>query len=168
MILILCLDDNNGMMFNHRRQSRDKVLLAHILEITQNNPLWMNAYSAQLFHEDETRININEDFLTQAKEGDYCFVENIDITPYEEKIEKIILYKWNRNYPDDFYFTLPLEEHGWNLIETNEFVGHSHEKITEEVYSREVSNDINIEETLPNTSINNIEEIPAETITAEY
>ena len=26
MILIVCIDDNKGMMFNHRRQSQDGVL----------------------------------------------------------------------------------------------------------------------------------------------
>ena len=30
MIVIACLDDNGGMMFNHRRQSQDRVLRAHI------------------------------------------------------------------------------------------------------------------------------------------
>ena len=25
MILIVCIDDNKGMMFNHRRQSQDRV-----------------------------------------------------------------------------------------------------------------------------------------------
>ena len=34
MILIVCVDDHNGMMFNHRRQSQDRVLRADILELT--------------------------------------------------------------------------------------------------------------------------------------
>lgn len=165
MILILCVDDNNGMMFNHRRQSRDKVLSAHILNIVKNDPLWMNAYSASLFNMNEANIIVDEAFLSQAGEGDYCFVENIDITPYEEKVEKIILYKWNRDYPDDFYFTLPLAEHGWNLTETNDFAGYSHEKITEEIYTRETANAITNEEALQETSIN-IEETPSQ-ITAD-
>lgn len=33
MIVIACLDDNGGMMFNHRRQSQDSVLRAHIAEL---------------------------------------------------------------------------------------------------------------------------------------
>ena len=27
MIVIACLDDNGGMMFNHRRQSQDRMLM---------------------------------------------------------------------------------------------------------------------------------------------
>ena len=45
MILIVCVDDHNGMMFNHRRQSQDRVLRADILELTGGKKLWMNAYS---------------------------------------------------------------------------------------------------------------------------
>ena len=31
MTLIVCLDDNLGMMFNRRRQSRDRVLIAELM-----------------------------------------------------------------------------------------------------------------------------------------
>lgn len=30
MIVITCLDQKNGMMFNHRRQSQDSVLREHV------------------------------------------------------------------------------------------------------------------------------------------
>ena len=34
MIIIAAVDDRNGMMFNHRRQSQDKVLREKILSLT--------------------------------------------------------------------------------------------------------------------------------------
>ncbi|MFR4122966.1 MAG: hypothetical protein ACLT0W_12285 [Clostridium sp.] len=46
----------------------------------------------------------------------------------------MILYKWNRVYPADQYFAMDLS--GWKLVETVEFPGSSHEKITEERYER--------------------------------
>lgn len=138
MILILCLDDNNGMMFNKRRQSRDQLLRAHILELTADSTLWMNEYSAKLFDKDTSNIKVDSAFLELAQEGEYCFVENVDVTAFEEKAERIILYKWNRDYPDDFRFTLPLEELGWTLTETTDFAGFSHETITEEIYEKNV------------------------------
>ena len=52
MKLIVCLSDDNGMMFNHRRQSRDRVLIADMIQHVQNAPLWVSPYSAPLFGED--------------------------------------------------------------------------------------------------------------------
>lgn len=135
MIIIICLDDNGGMLFNRRRQSQDRFLRQQILTETAGSKLWMNSYSAKQFTEEPAgNIVVDEDFMDKAPPGDFCFVENIGPAAYEEKIEKIILYKWNRKYPGDFYFDIPLEEHGWRLIETDEFAGHSHDKITKEVY----------------------------------
>ena len=34
MKIIVCVDNQNGMMFNHRRQSQDRVLRKRILELT--------------------------------------------------------------------------------------------------------------------------------------
>ncbi len=133
MIMIVCVDDNFGMMFNKRRQSRDKKLCEHILKLTQNTNLLMNAYSAKLFSEQQN-IVIREDFLEAAQEQDYCFVENAEWLKYQEKITKIILYRWNREYPADTYFTFPIHKEVWKLQETSEIEGNSH-SITEEVYS---------------------------------
>ena len=52
MILIVCVDDNKGMMFNHRRQSQDRVLRRHILDRVGDAKLWMNGYSAKMFEKE--------------------------------------------------------------------------------------------------------------------
>ena len=49
MKIIVCVDNQNGMMFNHRRQSQDRVLRKRILELTGGEKLWMNAYSQKQF-----------------------------------------------------------------------------------------------------------------------
>ena len=54
--------------------------------------------------------------------------------PDTANIESVVLYKWNRVYPADQYFTMDLSD--WKLVETAEFAGSSHEKITEESYER--------------------------------
>ena len=48
MKLIVCLDDNNGMMFNKRRQSRDRVLVENVVELCKSEKLYTNEYSAKL------------------------------------------------------------------------------------------------------------------------
>lgn len=128
MILIVCLDDNKGMMFNKRRQSRDRVLIENVLELCKGEKLYTNEYSANLFPENSVEICENP----AETENGYCFAENFLVN--EEKVEEIIVYKWNRVYPVDTYFNIDLEK--WTLRETVEFEGSSHEKITRERYVR--------------------------------
>lgn len=137
MIVIVCVDDQGGTMFNHRRQSQDSVLRKRILTMTASKRLWVSTYSAKQFSLDEQRqLSVSNDYLDQAGNGDYCLVEGVSLIQYEKKIEKIILFKWNRVYPSDTFFDIPLMEHGWKSIESIDFLGNSHEKITEEVYQR--------------------------------
>jgi len=135
MIVIVCIDNNNGMMFNNRRQSQDCNLRKHILNLTKDSKLYMNSYSYEQFSEETNIKNIivDEDFLNKVSQKEYCFVENISLSTYADKIEKIVLYKWNRNYPSDFKLDINVNE-GWNMIYTSEFEGFSHEIITEEIY----------------------------------
>lgn len=135
MNIIVCIDDEFGMLFNHRRQSRDRLLRERILMLTKGKKLWMNLYSAKQFEEEcAENIIVDEDSLHNAENGDYCFVETEDITKYISKIEKIVLYRWNRRYPSDFKFALDLSD--WTMESTFEFAGSSHEKITEEIYRK--------------------------------
>ena len=128
MNIIVCVDDNNGMLFNNRRQSRDRRLIRRVRNITEGHRLWMNAYSARLFGDG---VCVAEDFLDRAEPDDFCFIENVSVP--REGIEQVILYRWNREYPADVYFDLDL-----GGIEPNsiyEFKGSSHECITEEIYT---------------------------------
>lgn len=132
MILIACVDDNLGMLFNNRRQSMDSVLRGRILTMCAGKKLWMNAYSCGQFDENFEGITVDEDFMAKADSDDYCFAENISVKPYEKEMQKIILYRWNRVYPADLYFDIDLKN--WHIKESNDFAGSSHDKITEEVY----------------------------------
>lgn len=134
MILIVCLDENNGMMFNNRRQSRDKEICRRILKFSDTNKLWMNNYSAKLFEEELHRVNVDDCFMGKAMKNEYCFVENIDVSAYEKLVEKIIIYYWNRLYPADLKFDIHLNNQKWKIANTEEFAGNSHKKITGKVY----------------------------------
>ena len=107
MIVIACLDDNGGMMFNHRRQSQDRVLRAHIAALVGGAMLWMNHYSAQQFDAESIQhLNVDDAFLQEAVQGDYCFVEDAALAPFERWIEKIIIFRWHRTYPADQHFDI--------------------------------------------------------------
>lgn len=131
MQVIITVENRNGMLFNHRRVSRDQKVSERILAYCKEKKLWMNAYSAKLF-ENNPQIRVSETFLEQKDA--ICFVEDQDVTPYLPEIDTIIRFHWNRDYPADFFFTVDLSE--WNRIHQEEFAGKSHEKITMEVYKK--------------------------------
>ena len=79
---------------------------------------------------------MDDDFLQEAVDGDYCFVEDTALKPYERWIEKIIVFRWNRAYPADQHFDIDLCGGNWKLSTSDDFAGHSHERITMEVYLR--------------------------------
>lgn len=133
MILIVCIDKKNGMMFNKRRQSQDRVVREKILEHASGSKLWMSTYSAKQFTEGGDFI-VDDACGTKAGEGEYCFVEDKDFSL--EQCEQVILYHWNRQYPGDKFFKEDLKASGYRKVSETEFAGYSHEKITEEIYSR--------------------------------
>ena len=140
MIVFTAVDDTNGMLFNKRRQSQDSVLREHMLTLCGENPLFVTPYTAKQFSaEQQARLRIEENPLEAAAKGDFCFIETLPLMPYAEKIEKVCLYKWNRRYPADFFFDLPLSAPAWKLEETEEFAGTSHDTITKEVFIHETS-----------------------------
>ncbi len=132
MKIIVCVDKDNGMLFNSRRLSKDKIVSEKILEITASSRLLMNEYTKSLFENSENII-VDNDFLQNANSGDFCFVENIDITEYD-KIEQVYIFNWNRKYPADRFFNLNLSNFKKTITEN--FAGNSHEKITLEIYTR--------------------------------
>ena len=133
MILIVCVDDDYGMAFNHRRQSSDRVVTSEILRISAGKILWVAPYTASLFPEAEN-ISVDDSFMDKAQRGDVCFVERIPVEPWLNKAEQIIIFRWNRKYPFDVKFPYDLLKNQWVREETKEFTGSSHDKITMEVY----------------------------------
>lgn len=133
MIAIVCIDDNLGTAFNNRRQSRDSALIKKIIGICKNSVLWISEYSAELFSEYKNHdIIADNSFADKAGTNDFCFFETVGIKAYEKNIEKLIVFKWNRLYPSDNWLDISLSDK--KLIQTEEFQGNSHEKITMEIY----------------------------------
>ena len=133
MILIACVDGRNGMAFNGRRQSRDRLVQWDLLKEAGRTPLWMDENSAGLFTElQRQRLRVDENFLDRAGPGEFCFVEGRSVKNYVNCVERVILYRWDRAYPADRFWDLPLE--GWTLARREEFSGYSHKIVTKEVY----------------------------------
>ncbi len=133
MNIIICIDKNGGMSFCGKRQSQDCVLREKVLEITSGARLLMNSYSAKQFENAES-IVVDESFLDNANQGDFCFVEDKEITT--EIVEAFYVFNWNRKYPADLFFSVDFKAAGFKKIKKEEFQGNSHDKITLEIYSR--------------------------------
>lgn len=129
MTLMVCLDDRNGLMFNIRRQSRDSAVIADAVAFAAPEKISVCPYTAPLFPE-HTVIVSEEPFLNAA----FCFAECGDFGAVKNKVDRLVIYRWNRSYPGDVYF--PVEEYlnGMTLQESVDFPGSSHERITREVY----------------------------------
>lgn len=132
MNIIVCVDDNNGQLFNGRRQSKDIEVVNKIYEIVSEQKLLINSFSEKLFLD---KREVRNDFLEIASENDFCFVENVDVTEYISKINKVYLFRWNRDYPYDFTFDLDLSNN-FTLSKVEEFKGNSHDMITLEVWTK--------------------------------
>ncbi len=133
MILIVCLDDRNGMAFGGRRQSRDRELTARIAARVGAARLWTTPYSAPLFEGLEMPLSVDADCLTKAAAGDFCFVETQEVPP-DLAVEALVVYRWNRHYPGDLYFPADRLLPPLTLVSATDFVGYSHDTITEELY----------------------------------
>lgn len=130
MYVMICVDDALGVAFNHRRQSRDRLLRERMAELSGESLLWVSPYTAPLFPADLPQLRVHEDPLRAAGPGEFCFVERESLA--DCRPERLYLYRWNRAYPADQHLELSLEH--WTLTECRDFPGSSHPCITEEVY----------------------------------
>ncbi len=128
MKLIVCVDKNNGLSFNHRRQSRDRIVTQDIVRCA---PVRIAPASVSLFADYPGAVMVSEDFLTAAKPDEWCFAE---LLPLPEVPEVLTLYRWDRDYPADAF--LPYDLSRWTLVSVEELTGYSHERIFKEVYAK--------------------------------
>ncbi len=89
MIIIICIDDSMGMLFNNRRLSRDSRLIKWVSDFAEGNILYIQKYSLELFEESSTvsiiknpyelRESISStDFVGNNMRFDTKFDDNID------------------------------------------------------------------------------------------
>ena len=134
---IVCVADNLGVMFNHRRVSRDAAVTADILRLAQNAPLYLSPYSLPLFAQSPANIVCVNDFSGALPENAVCFFE--DILPRPRMFDRLVLYRWNRDYPADTFFSVFPGEEGFALLARTDFSGVSHPVVTREIYEKETA-----------------------------
>jgi len=133
MTLIFCVDDNFGLMFNKRRQSRDSAVLEDIKNSFLGEKILISPYSEKLFNEAGVDYAVCENFDTQ---DGICFVED-KYNPEMLKIaDVVILYHWGKVYPTDVKLDYQLLAADFTLSDSSQIVGTSHKEIKKERYTR--------------------------------
>jgi hypothetical protein len=132
MIIILTLDDKNAVSFAGKRQASDRAVADYMSSITQGAPLYIKEKSTSFFKNCITPPTLCAvDSFDNLKDSDVCFMEEVPSAQLMAQAEKLIVFRWNRNYPSMTNERVHLS--GWNFECSLEFPGYSHEKITMEV-----------------------------------
>ena len=133
MTLIFCVDNNFGLMFNKRRQSRDSAVLEDIKNNFGSEKICISAYSEKLFNEADVDYLLCVDF---AECDGVCFVEDKYSPDLFNLADEVILYHWGKIYPADTKLDYELLGAYFALAETSVFKGTSHNEIKKERYTR--------------------------------
>ena len=136
MTVFVCIDDNGGMLFNKRRQSRDARVIEDVARTVGDGLLYISDFSEVLFAESDASVISVPDPLEAAGESSFAFIENVHLSNHTDRIDRLIIYKWNRKYPSDFSLDIDPVASGFKKRSTREFTGKSHDKVTREDYIR--------------------------------
>ena len=133
MTLIFCVDNNFGLMFNKRRQSRDSAVLEDIKNCFAGEKICISTYSEKLLRETGIDFAVCESFENQ--DGIY-FVEDQYSSDLLSFADEVVLYHWGKVYPADVKFDYELLGADFTLTETAFLKGNSHAEIKKERYTR--------------------------------
>lgn len=145
MKFIFVLDQKNGMMLNHRRQSFDQAIIKKVVEDVNKveGRLWVSDYSKELFASHDVNIMPLEEFyFPKANEKDFVFVENVDIDleaviADKEMSVELNFYRWDKVYPSDKKMTFTKELlDAFFVKDSYEMSGETHDVISVEVWNK--------------------------------
>lgn len=131
----ITIDDNGGMMFNKRRQSRDRLLIKDLCEKTKTF-IYISPYSALLFEDFKDKTIVVDNPLLNCPDGECAFVEGLHLKDHIDAIDELIVYSWNKVYPSDVKLDIDIKDSGFKMVSKYDFTGNSHEKITKGIYRK--------------------------------
>ena len=132
MNIIACIDNEFGISFNSRRQSRDALVFEDIKRSIDKKIIYCNEYSASILKEHGFSTAVVKSLSAVPDDG-YYFLEDTMPAEFLSKINKLIIYKWNKSYPKDKFIGIDFSK--LSPISQAEFEGKSHKTITKEIYN---------------------------------
>ncbi len=133
MTLIMFLDERGGMLFNNRRQTLDYELL-DIISKDFGERLYISPFSEKYFS--GRCASLLEDPLADAPDDSAVFIEDRDVLPFIDRIDKILIYRWSKVYPSDRQTDILPADHGFRLLGKLKFSTEVHKDIVKEIYKR--------------------------------
>ena len=134
MVIVACIDKSGNIALNTNGQLNHIIFWVRLKVVSNEALLYMNFNSSRQFGYYPMKM-IDDDFLDIAGEDSYCFVEDTDITPYIDRIDKIILYKWNKKFSSKFEFDKSILDN-FSVVSKKSFYGEPFLKISEIVYEK--------------------------------
>ena len=145
MKIVFVLDQKNGMMFNHRRQSFDQAIIKKIVgDVNEvEGRLWVSDYSKELFASYDVNTMPLEEFdLSKVSDNDVVYVENIGVDletmiANKEMPVELDFYRWDKVYPSDkkMIFTKEMLD-AFFVKDSYEMSGETHDVISVEVWNK--------------------------------
>ena len=145
MKIVFVLDQKNGMMFNHRRQSFDQAIIKKIVKDVNEveGRLWVSDYSKELFASyNVNTMPLEELDLTKVSGNDVVYVENIGVDleamiANKEMSVELDFYRWDKVYPSDkkMIFTKEMLD-AFFVKDSYEMSGETHDVISVEVWNK--------------------------------
>lgn len=136
MKVIVCLDDQNGMMFNHRRLSRDRYIYEDAINQFGKENIVVKPQTAMLFGAEDM---ICRDDLPCTSLEQYQWIEDDDLASFQDDIIEVVAYYWHRLYPSDLKLALDFHDGSWKIVDQKDFPGYSHDVITRIIYQKKHS-----------------------------
>ncbi len=134
MNTVVMIDKNNGLAFNNRPQSRDRVLMERIAKLTDDAPIEADGHFALML--ESYGFTVDPVSCPPAEDAWVW----LDHTPDEQElaqIRKLIIARYRAIYPADCYFDFEPQRPEWIKISRQIFAGSSHDKIILEEYVRQ-------------------------------
>lgn len=134
MNAIAVIDSCNGLAFNDRPQSRDRVLMERIARLTDDAPIQAEGHFARMLESYGFQCL---PYAQCLQPGEWVWLDHDPSAQEIEQIDKLIVARFRNIYPADMWFTLEPQKPEWKKMSRQIFAGSSHDKIILEEFIHE-------------------------------
>ena len=148
MTIIACVDLRMGLSFNGKRQTRDKLVVKHILNncdpklgltVTPRSGRYIMDSMKSLDEELTIPLHIVPELTPENTQLSDVFIETgtpDSISELLDMADHVILYVWNTTYLYTEHFTDIQNQSVWTLTHAELMEGSSHDEVTIQLYER--------------------------------